>query len=82
MSITLQNDNDKTSYCLGMDIGASFRKLPVTINLEAALAGITDTFQGNTPQVPEQEFVTLMRKFQQELRAAAEKKAAEKGAEN
>ena len=32
MSITLQNDNDKTSYCLGMDIGASFRKLPVTIN--------------------------------------------------
>ena len=82
MSITLQNDSDKTSYCLGMDIGASFRKLPVSINLEAALAGITDTFQGHTPQVPEQEFMTLMRKFQQELRSAAEKKAAEKGAEN
>lgn len=82
MSITLQNDSDKTSYCLGMDIGMSFKKLPVSINLEAAIAGITDMFQGSKPQVAEQEFMTLMQKFQQELRAAAEQKAAAAGAEN
>lgn len=71
----LQNDSDKTSYCLGMDIGMSFKKLPVEINLEAAIAGITDMYNGEKPQVGEQEFMELMRKFQTELRAAA-------GAEN
>ena len=78
----LQNDSDKTSYCLGMDIGMSFKKLPVEINLEAAIAGITDMYNGEKPQVGEQEFMELMRKFQTELRAAAEKQAAAAGAEN
>ena len=75
MSITLQNDSDKTSYCLGMDIGMSFKKLPVTINLEAAIAGISDVFQNVKPQVGQQEFMELMQKFQQTLRTAAEKQA-------
>lgn len=78
----LQNDSDKTSYCLGMDIGTSFKKLPVEINLEAVIAGITDMYNGEKPQVGEQEFMELMRKFQTELRAAAEKQAAAAGAEN
>lgn len=82
MSITLQNDSDKTSYCLGMDIGMSFKKLPVTINLEAAIAGISDVFQNVKPQVGQQEFMELMQKFQQTLRTAAEKQAAAAGAEN
>ena len=69
----LQNDSDKTSYCLGMDIGMSFKKLPVAINLEAAIAGITDMYNGEKPQIDEPEFMELMRKFQMELRAAAEK---------
>ena len=65
-----------------MDIGMSFKKLPVEINLEAAIAGITDMYNGEKPQVGEQEFMELMRKFQTELRAAAEKQAAAAGAEN
>lgn len=78
----LQNDSDKTSYCLGMDIGMSFKKLPVAINLEAAIAGITDMYNGEKPQIDEPEFMELMRKLQMELRAAAEKQAAAAGAEN
>ena len=82
MSISLQNDIDKTSYCLGMDIGASFKKLPVPINLDAALEGIKAVFHGEKPQIDQQEFMELMRKFQQELRAAAEKQAAAAGEDN
>ena len=82
MSISLQNDSDKTSYCLGMDIGASFKKLPVSINLDAALEGIKAVFLGEKPRIEQQEFMELMRKFQQELRAAAEKQAAAAGEGN
>lgn len=82
MSISLQNDSDKTSYCLGMDIGASFKKLPVPINLDAALEGIKAVFLGEKPRIEQQEFMELMRKFQQELRAAAEKQAAAAGEGN
>ena len=82
MSISLQNDSDKTSYCLGMDIGASFKKLPVSINLDAALEGIKAVFHGEKPQIEQQEFMELMRKFQQELRAAAKKQAAAAGEDN
>ena len=82
MSISLQNDSDTTSYCLGMDIGASFKKLPVSINLDAALEGIKAVFHGEKPQIEQQEFMELMRKFQQELRAAAEKQAAAAGEDN
>lgn len=82
MSISLQNDSEKTSYCLGMDIGASFKKLPVPIHLEAALEGIKAVFLGEKPQIEQKEFMDLMRKFQQELRAAAEKQAAAAGEDN
>ena len=82
MSISLQNDSDKTSYCLGMDIGASFKKLPVPVNLDAALEGIKAVFLGEKPRIEQQEFMELMRKFQQELRAAAEKQAAAAGEGN
>lgn len=65
-----------------MDIGASFKKLPVPINLDAALEGIKAVFHGEKPQIDQQEFMELMRKFQQELRAAAEKQAAAAGEDN
>ncbi len=65
-----------------MDIGASFKKLPVPINLDAALEGIKAVFLGEKPRIEQQEFMELMRKFQQELRAAAEKQAAAAGEGN
>ena len=82
MSISLNNDSEKTSYCLGMDIGMSFKRLPVEIDLEAAIAGLTDTFQGNEPQIKKDEFMRLMQNFQQAIRDAAEKQAAAAADEN
>ncbi|MBO7741852.1 MAG: FKBP-type peptidyl-prolyl cis-trans isomerase [Victivallales bacterium] len=79
---TLNTDKEKTSYCLGMDIGMSFKRLPVEIDLAAAIAGLTDTFQGSAPQVNEEDFMRLMQSFQQSLREAAEKKAAAAADEN
>jgi len=82
MSIELQNDADKTSYCLGMDIGASFKKIPVKVNLEAVVEGMKDIFNDAKPRLSQEEFMSLMQKFQQELRSSAEKQAAAAGAEN
>ncbi len=82
MSVSLNNDSEKTSYALGMDIGASFKRLPVSISLEAAVAGMSDVFNDQPLQIAEEEFVALMQKFQQELRAAGEKQAQSKAAGN
>ncbi len=83
--MALKNDSDKTSYALGMDIGASFKRLPLEISLEAAIEGMCDVFNGEKPKISEQEFMALMQAFQQKLQGAAEaaKKAqGAKGEEN
>lgn len=82
MSVSLKNEADKTSYCLGMDIGASFRKLPLKVNIEAAAQGMKDVFSGGTLQINQDEFVALMRKFQQELQESARKQQASAGEAN
>lgn len=82
MSVSLKNEADKTSYCLGMDIGASFRKLPLKVNIEAAAQGMKDVFSGGSLQIDQDEFVALMRKFQQELQESARKQQASAGEAN
>ena len=77
MSVSLDSEADKISYALGMDIGASFRKLPVKVNAAAAVAGIQDVFGGQKPQLSREDFVALMQKFQQQLHAAAEQHGQE-----
>ena len=72
MAIELKTKVDKTSYALGMDIGSSFRNLPVEINPEAAVAGLMDIFKGEKPQLSQQDFMEVMKEFQKEMRAAAE----------
>ena len=81
MAIELKTKVDKTSYALGMDIGSSFRNLPVEINAEAAVAGLLDIFAGKQPVLTQQEFLEVMKAFQTELRAAAEK-AQQEAADN
>ena len=57
MAIELKTKVEKTSYALGMDIGSSFRNLPVEINAEAAVAGLMDIFNGEKPQLSQQDFM-------------------------
>ena len=82
MSVSLKTEADKTSYCLGMDIGSSFRKLPFKVNIEAAAQGMKDVFSGGSLQIDQDEFVALMRKFQQELQESARKQQESAGEAN
>jgi len=72
MAFELKNNQEKTSYALGMDIGASFRSLPVEINLECAIQGLRDVFNGEKPQLEQKEFMTLMQEFQRRMQEAAQ----------
>ena len=47
--------------------------LSVEINPEAAVAGLMDIFKGEKPQLSQQDFMEVMKEFQKEMRAAAEK---------
>ncbi|MBN2640746.1 MAG: FKBP-type peptidyl-prolyl cis-trans isomerase [Victivallales bacterium] len=82
MAKELKNEAEKTSYALGMDIGASFKKLPVEIDLESAVAGMSAIFNDEKPQLGQQEFVELMQKFQMQLKQAGEKHAQELAGKN
>lgn len=82
MTCKLDNDAQKTSYALGMDIGASFRKLPIKIELECAIAGMQSVFNGEKPVIDREEFVALMQKFQQELRSVSEQHGKTVGEKN
>jgi len=82
MSEKLNSEAEKISYALGMDIGASFRKLPVKIDVAAAIAGIQDVYEGKKPELSREEFVALMQKFQQQLHAAAEQHGKALGENN
>jgi len=73
MAIEFKCEDDKTSYALGMDIGASFRNLPLNVNLECAVQGIRDMMGGVKPQLEQKEFVQLMNNFQKLMQEAARK---------
>ncbi len=82
MGKDLTTEDQKISYALGMDIGASFKKLPVDIDLEATIDGITDIANNAKLKLDQKEFVELMQKLQVKMKAAAEQHAQEAAAEN
>ena len=80
--MTLDTKDQKTSYALGLDIGSSFSKLPIDVQLECFFAGVSDVFEGKPIQLEQGEFETVMREFQKNLKAEGEKKQQEAGTSN
>ena len=80
--MTLDTKDQKTSYALGLDIGSSFSKLPVDVQLECFFAGGSDVVEGKPIQLEQGEFETVMRECQKNLKAEGEKKQQEAGTSN
>ena len=78
MSTELTTTEQKTSYALGLDVGMSFRRLPVELDLHGFFAGIEDMITGSKPRLTQEEFAETMQAFQATMQAAASE--AQKGA--
>ena len=61
----------RTSYALGLDVGASLSQLPFTLDLDAFHQGMTDLFADAELQVSPEECRQLLTELQQAVRQQA-----------
>src|SRR5476649_2685190 len=69
--IQLKDPKDKVSYSIGLDIGFTFQKQKVEVNLDPLVAGIKDAINNKPQLTPEQAKEVLMA-FQKEMVAKQE----------
>jgi len=70
MSNEFKTEADKVSYALGMNIGESLVQLPVELNPDIIGLAIKDLLAGNQPALPENEYVAVMKAFQNKMQSA------------
>jgi FKBP-type peptidyl-prolyl cis-trans isomerase FklB len=63
----LVTTQDSISYLIGNDVGGSFRKNGIEINMDAFIKGLEVAMKGNDSLVPEARKMAIMSKFQQDL---------------
>lgn len=69
-----QIDMAKVSYIIGTQLGQSFKRQGIEINIDSLISGLKDILAGKESALSEEETKKIMTAFQQELR---EKRAAE-----
>ena len=69
MAVTLRTPEEKTSYCIGLDVGASFQRFPMDVDVDAFVEGVRDVVGGQAPRLTQPEFTALMRAFHEKLQA-------------
>jgi FKBP-type peptidyl-prolyl cis-trans isomerase FklB len=77
----LKDQKDKASYSIGHDIGSTFKKQNVELNLDAMVAGMKDALAGKEPALSKEERDKTLEAFQKEMtekQAALSKAAADK----
>jgi FKBP-type peptidyl-prolyl cis-trans isomerase len=82
MSTELTTSVQKTSYCLGLDVGMSMKRLPIELDTDALLAGMLDMLKDTPPKVSREEFSQLMEELQKTLKSKQESAAKDAGAGN
>ncbi len=82
MSTELTTNAQKTSYCLGLDVGMSMKRLPIDLDTDALLAGMLDMLTDAPPKVSREEFSQLMEELQKTLKGKQESAAKQAGTGN
>jgi FKBP-type peptidyl-prolyl cis-trans isomerase FklB len=65
--VKLDNQMDKVSYSIGLDIGKSFKQQGIEINTVALIQGIKDALAGTQPMMSDTEIQSCMEAFQTEM---------------
>lgn len=73
---TLETEQDKLSYILGMDVGNSLKQLNTEFNLDAMMQGIKTVLDNGETLLDAAEADAIKQAFFQKLRAQAQEQAA------
>lgn len=65
--VKIETTQDSISYLIGTDVGGSFKKNLIEINLNVFIKGLTDALKGNDSLISEARKMAIMSKFQQDL---------------
>jgi FKBP-type peptidyl-prolyl cis-trans isomerase FklB len=79
----LKDQKDKASYSIGYDIGDSFKKQKIELNLDGLISGLKDALAGKDAALPKEEREKVLQAFQKEMmekQMTASKEAASKNA--
>lgn len=74
---TLETDEQKVSYIMGMNIGSQIASDDFELNMETFTLGMTDAFSGAEPRLSEDEVRTTIEAFQAKIAAKQEAEAKE-----
>jgi len=77
----LKDQKDKASYSIGYDIGETFKKQKIELNIDALVAGLKEAVAGKDAAMPKEEREKTLQAFQKEMmekQLAASKEAATK----
>jgi FKBP-type peptidyl-prolyl cis-trans isomerase FklB len=67
--VPILTTQDSISYIIGTDVGGSFKKNQIEINVDVFVKGLTDAMKGNDSLISEAKKMAIMTKFQTELQA-------------
>jgi FKBP-type peptidyl-prolyl cis-trans isomerase FklB len=81
-AIELKTQKDKVSYSIGLDIGNSFKKQAIDVDLDILLRAIKDVMSEAKPLMTDTEVQETMQAFQKEMMAKMQEKAKVDGEKN
>lgn len=79
---TLETNDQKASYAIGLNMGGSLAEVSDRIDMVALRAGIRDAMEDADPRVPREELQGVMEQFGREVTEAQAAEMASRGAEN
>ena len=81
MSKTFQNDNEKMSYSMGLNMAEYVTHTPIDLVPELVLEGLSDALSGK-PAISPEEYSAAMRMLQMKIQEAARSQAKDQAEKN
>ena len=79
--LDLSNNEAKASYGIGLQMGQQLASVFEGVSLDAALAGVSDAFNGQGPRIPGEEINAAFQVIQERVQAAQAEAAKEHAGE-
>ena len=81
MSRTFQNDTEKMSYAMGLNVAEYVAHTPIDLSPELVLEGLRDALAG-TPAIPSEEYASAMRMLHTKIQEASRDQAQKQAEKN